>query len=315
MTPNFSLTVAFFLLFIALHGNVYAQNTDCMGQAAGTPCSNGNVCIEGSYCNGVGNCLGGTQISCAFLNATSPCVFVKCDPVQGCVYQAYAANTACDTDNNKCSIERCNNQGACINTGVIASCMEPMVCNPLTGTCVSISSSPSFSSTPSESPNMSSTASITPSLSPSITPSASYLVLPSVVMNTSFAPVPQNISNATNVTYSSTTRTSINGGKNDGMPQTFIAVLVGTIVIVILVLTMFIIFITMYIVNKKKGTYSHVALPNRTENDDSQPIVGWDQPDAFERPDDSLPSASGGTASDALSSAIGDSGGGSGAAV
>jgi hypothetical protein len=146
------------VIFSLLIASVFAQVTDCTGKSVGTSCTTGNVCITGAVCNGMGTCIGGSAISCAYLNtSTTPCVTTACDPLQGCILQAYPANTACTINGNRCNLARCNSNGICVNTMVVIMCPTGQVCDPATGTCGII---PSASPTPM--PTSSGTATQTP---------------------------------------------------------------------------------------------------------------------------------------------------------
>jgi len=105
--------------------------------AAGTSCSDNNVCNGAETCNATGSCVAGTPPT---LDDNNPCTTDSCSPAVGVTHVAVAAGTSC-SDGNACNgNEICNATGACTaGTAVVCTasdvCHVPGTCEPSTGAC------------------------------------------------------------------------------------------------------------------------------------------------------------------------------------
>ena len=152
---------------------VFLSNVTC--QAAAPPCEGGQVCNPGTgacvnqpdapsgtscntdgnfctidQCNGSGACVFISSVTC--MAANPPCEGGQtCNPGTGsCVNNPDApAGTSCNTDNNLCTIDKCNGFGLCelVSTvscpGSTGDCDAGTSCNPMTGGCVANPDPPS----------------------------------------------------------------------------------------------------------------------------------------------------------------------------
>jgi hypothetical protein len=105
-----------------------------------TPCeADQNLCTA-DHCNGNGQCVFQSSVSCP--GPTGPCDGgTVCNPGTGaCDPQPDAPlSTPCELDQNLCTTEHCNGQGACVFLGNV-TCNDNNVCttdacNPQTGLC------------------------------------------------------------------------------------------------------------------------------------------------------------------------------------
>jgi len=148
------------------------KNTTGWSNAGNTvSCEDNNACSAVSTCDGAGSCVG--DVAC---NDHNPCTTDTCDPRSGCDNSGISANycriqgtcslsgaengacqfcdparsqtswsprsqgVGCNADNNACTPDTCNGQGAC-TAGAVKSCADDNVCtadscNPSTGACV-----------------------------------------------------------------------------------------------------------------------------------------------------------------------------------
>ncbi len=108
-----------------------------------TPCeADQNMCTQ-EHCNGTGQCVFLSNVTCQAPNP--PCeAGAVCNPSNGvCVPQPDAPpSTPCNADGNLCTTDHCNGNGACVFQsnvscpGPIPPCEAGAVCNPTTGACV-----------------------------------------------------------------------------------------------------------------------------------------------------------------------------------
>lgn len=109
----------------------------------GTPCeADGNLCTN-DHCNGMGMCVFLSNVTCQAANP--PCEGGQtCNPMTGaCVNNPDAPQgTACNLDNNLCTIDECDGSGACVFVSNVTCqaanppCEGGQTCNPMTGACV-----------------------------------------------------------------------------------------------------------------------------------------------------------------------------------
>ena len=79
--------------------------------AAGTSCSDGNVCNGAETCDPGGVCLAGTPLA---TNDNNPCTADACHPVNGVTHTPVAAGTSCG-DGDACNgNETCSPSGVCV---------------------------------------------------------------------------------------------------------------------------------------------------------------------------------------------------------
>ncbi|MDI7269261.1 MAG: MYXO-CTERM sorting domain-containing protein, partial [Myxococcota bacterium] len=97
----------------------------------GTSCSDGNVCNGAETC-GSGICVPGTALDCDDRNS---CTGDSCDPVAGCRNAVLPDRTACETDDNACTLDECT-AGVCTHAAVpdTTACDEITSC---VGSCLS----------------------------------------------------------------------------------------------------------------------------------------------------------------------------------
>ncbi len=85
------------------------------------------VCDDGDLCNGVETCVAGEGCKpgkAMVCNDNNPCTFDSCDPEDGCLFTANAAD--CD-DGNACTLGDHCEGGKCVNDGPVA-CDDGEVC-------------------------------------------------------------------------------------------------------------------------------------------------------------------------------------------
>lgn len=109
-------------------------------KAQGTACdSDGNACTVGDACDGAGLCIAGALKTCAAPpNTTCYNATGTCNTSTGaCTYSPKPSGTACNADNNACTVgDTCNASGTCV-AGAAKSCNSPpnTACYNATGTC------------------------------------------------------------------------------------------------------------------------------------------------------------------------------------
>ena len=97
----------------------------------GTACNDDNACTAGDVCIG-GACVEGTAVDCSTGN---PCLVGGCDPVSGCYTVPKAAGTACDADDDACTVgDACDGAGVCV-PGQVRTCGPCLRCNSADGIC------------------------------------------------------------------------------------------------------------------------------------------------------------------------------------
>ncbi|MCC6791070.1 MAG: hypothetical protein IT336_05265, partial [Thermomicrobiales bacterium] len=126
----------------------------------GTPCGDGNACIQNPTCQADGTCVG-TPVVCTPLDQCH--VAGTCDPATGlCSNPAADFGTLCD-DGNACTTgDKCV-LGECIGTSIICEpvndpggCWIQPVCDPTTGICTQ--ATPKSSGTPCDDGNLCTTS-------------------------------------------------------------------------------------------------------------------------------------------------------------
>ncbi|MBI2559481.1 VWA domain-containing protein [Candidatus Woesearchaeota archaeon] len=79
-----------------------------------TPCNaDSNLCTL-DHCNGIGSCINFGNV---FVPPAQQCQSFYCEQSTGQVnanFTLFPLSTPCSTDNNECTIEHCNSQGACV---------------------------------------------------------------------------------------------------------------------------------------------------------------------------------------------------------
>src|SRR5262249_10438365 len=133
------------------HGNTAAGDCcspTCTFDAPGTPCtSDGNVCTtdqcnragvglptnntarcdDGLFCNGADVCSGGVCTHAGNPCAGGPECANTCNEDGHNCFEA--AGTACTSDSNPCTDDRCNGAGACTHPNNTAPCDDGLFCN------------------------------------------------------------------------------------------------------------------------------------------------------------------------------------------
>jgi len=108
----------------------------CVGQPAGVPCDDGDVCTLDEHCDGNGRCAAAAKLTCS-----APCQMGECDPVNGCALRS--AGAACD-DGNACTAgDHCSGTSAACVPGAPATCSGACLtgaCDPARG-CVPLPAS------------------------------------------------------------------------------------------------------------------------------------------------------------------------------
>ncbi len=115
---------------------------DAPDPAAGTSCDlDSNLCTV-DKCNGTGQCVLNSTVTCA--PAVPPCEGGQvCVPATGlCQNQPDApTSTVCQADSSQCTIDHCNGTGGCVTTsnvvcpGSTGPCDAGTACTPATGAC------------------------------------------------------------------------------------------------------------------------------------------------------------------------------------
>ena len=115
---------------------------DLPDTAAGTACNEDSDRCTVDYCDGGGNCVFDSDISCP--GPVGQCdAGTACNPATGACDDLPdpALGTTCERDGDLCTIDECDGSGSCIYDGPvscpspISSCDGGAVCNPSTGVC------------------------------------------------------------------------------------------------------------------------------------------------------------------------------------
>lgn len=89
--------------------------------------ADGNLCTN-DHCNGLGSCVLNNNVNCAGLNGQ--CQSGICNPLTGgCEpsFLGFPLSTPCQADNNLCTIDHCNGNGACLTFDNV-QVPQPEVC-------------------------------------------------------------------------------------------------------------------------------------------------------------------------------------------
>ena len=97
-------------------------DAQCLGQANGTTCNDGNACSAGDSCQG-SFCVAGAAVSCDDGNV---CTTDSCVAASGCAHTNVANGTSCQDGNGCNGIESCQ-QGSC-TPGIATVCDDGNVC-------------------------------------------------------------------------------------------------------------------------------------------------------------------------------------------
>ncbi len=115
----------------------------------GTPCElDGDLCTV-DHCNGMGQCVFLTTVTCQ--PALPPCEAGQlCNPGTGLCEDLTDASlgTACERDGDLCTLDHCDGTGSCVQFGDVTCqmpdppCEAGEVCDPQTGNCVALMDAP-----------------------------------------------------------------------------------------------------------------------------------------------------------------------------
>jgi len=104
-------------------------NDVCDANSTCTHPNNSAPCNDGLFCNGADTCSGG---SCG-MHTGNPCPSgAECNNSPTCselTHCAVAAGTACSSDGNVCTDDRCDGSGACVHPDNTAPCNDGQPCN------------------------------------------------------------------------------------------------------------------------------------------------------------------------------------------